>query len=182
VDIKKLLNYSVLFAPISILFGIIFIFIVIRLGILVAGKRYASTLCLLACIYIILELEQDDILSIDRLKNRLLHRIDFLARYIPLIGLNLSGSDPSVRIWTLQYFRIVQKYVQQLERLVIAPKSDTLQVLRKDFYTMAGILLHGNYDEIDWVSVTSNIQDKPQTPWQRIGSIIQGFISIRHYW
>jgi len=177
VDIKKLFNFSVLFAPISTFFGLIFIFIVIRLGILIVGRRYASTLCLLACIYITLELEQDDILSIDRIKNRLLHRIDFLARYIPLIGLNLSGSDPSVRTWTLQYFRTVQKYIHQLERLVIAPKSDTLQVLRKDFYTMAGILLHGNYDEIDWATATSHIEEKPQTTGQRIGSLIQGFVS-----
>jgi hypothetical protein len=104
--------------------------------------------------------------------------LDFLARYIPLVGLNLSHSDPEVREWSLQYFRTMQKYVRQLERWVIAPKSDTLQRLRKDFYTMAGILLHGNYDEIDWATVTSNIQDKPQTTWQRIGSTIQGFISI----
>jgi hypothetical protein len=178
VNTPRLVNFSLLFSPISILLGTIFIFIVIRLGILVAGKIYASTLCLLACLYIIFELEQDDILSIDRIKNRLLNRIDFLARYIPLVGLNLSHSDPSVREWTLQYFRTMQKYVRQLERWVIAPKSDTLQVLRKDFYAMAGILLHGNYDEIDWVTETSNIQDKTQTSGQRIGSIIQGFIGI----
>jgi len=178
VNILELVKNSLLFAPISIVFGLIFLFIVIRLGILVAGKRYASTLCLLACLYIVFELEQEDILSIDRIKNRLLNRIDFLARYIPLIGLNLSPSDPSIREWTLQYFRTMQKYVRQLERWVIAPKSDTLQVLRKDFYKMAEILLHGNYDEIDWVTVTSDIQDKPQTRIQRIGSTIQGFISI----
>ena len=169
---------SIIYSPIFILFGLIFIFIVIRLGILIAGKRYASTLCLLVCIYIVFELEQDDILSIDRIKIRLLNRIDFLAKYIPLVGLNISHSEPSVREWALQYFKTMQKYVRQLERTVIAPKSDTLQSLRKDFYTMAGILLHGNYDEIDWVTLTSSDQDKPKTSRQQIGSIIQGVVGI----
>lgn len=171
----NLVKFSILLAPLSVLLGFIFIFIIIRLGILVAGRVYASTLCLLACIYIILELEQDDILSIDRLKKRLLNRIDFLARYIPLVGTNFSHGDPSVREWTSQYFRTIQNYVHHLERRVIAPKSDTLQELREDFYKMAGVLLYGNYDEIDWKSDT---RDKVQTPAQRIGSIFQGFISI----
>ena len=178
VDIWGLASLSILSAPISIFLGLVFIFIVIRLGILVAGRRYASTLCLLACLYIVFELEQEDILSIDRIKNRLLNRIDFLSRYIPLVGLNLSHSDPSVREWALQYFRTMQKYVRQLERWVIAPKSDTLHILRKDFYTMAGILLYGNYAEIDWSTAASNIQDKPQTAGQRIASTLQGFISV----
>jgi hypothetical protein len=175
---RDLVKISIIYAPFFILFGLVFIFMVIRLGILITGKRYASTLCLLACLYIVFELEQDDVLSIDRIKIRLLNRIDFLAKYIPLVGMNISHSDPSVKEWTLQYFRTMQKYVRQLERQVIAPKKDTLESLRKYFYTMAGILLYGNYAEIDWETLTSNDQDKPKTSGQRIGSMIQGFIGI----
>lgn len=38
-------------------------------------------------------------------------------------------------------------------------------------------MLHGNYDEIDWATATSHIEEKPQTTGQRIGSLIQGFVS-----
>ena len=83
VNPQMLFYVSLLFSPISGLFGLFFLFMVIRLGILVAGKKYASTLCLLASFYIVFELEQDDILSIDRIKNRLLNRSRFSRQVYP---------------------------------------------------------------------------------------------------
>ena len=175
---QEFVRIAIIYAPFFTLFGLIFIFMIIRLGILISSKKYASTLCLLACLYIVLELQQDDILSIDHIKIRLINRVDFLAKYIPLVGMNISYNDPSIREWTLQYFKTMQKYVRQLERWIIAPKSDTLQSLRKDFYTMAGILLYGNYAEMDWATLTSEDQEKQKTSVQRLGSTVQRSIGI----
>jgi len=175
---KEFIRIAIIYSPFFAFFAFIFLFMIIRLGILISGKKYASTLCLLACIYIVLELQQDDILSINRIKIRLINRVDFLAKYIPLVGMNISHNDPSMREWTLQYFKTMQNYVRQLERRIIAPKSDTLQSLRKDFYTMAGILLYGKYAEMDWVALTSEDQVKQKTSVQQLGSTVQRFIGI----
>jgi hypothetical protein len=175
---QEFVRIAIIYSPFFAFFALIFLFMIIRLGILISGKKYASTLCLLACIYIVLELQQDDILSINRIKIRLINRVDFLAKYIPLVGMNISHNDPSMREWTLQYFKTMQKYVRQLELWIIAPKSDTLQSLRKDFYTMAGILLYGNYAQMDWAALTSEDQVKQKTSVQRLGSTVQRFIGI----
>lgn len=162
----------------SILLIYILIFTALRLGSVIADRAFAEALCLAESLYIVFELEQDDVLLMPFKKSRLLGRVDYLAKKVLLMSLNYLSSDTVTKQWSQQHFKKIERYIRERERWIIAPQAKTLQMLRKDFYELAGIFLSGNYREIDWEKSTTPLDRSERPAIQRtIGGLLR-FIGI----
>jgi hypothetical protein len=133
----------------SILFGLLFIIAIfaLRIAVIFVDKHYADTLSAISSIYLLIELEQDDVITDPEKRRELLNRVRILERNIQLIPLCFSSGSSQNDLWVYSYFKKMESYVREREKWVITPNEKTLKTLREDFSTLAEIMISGNYGE-----------------------------------
>lgn len=127
----------------------------IRLFLLLFEKRFIETICINSIFHIILLLRRDDVLSKSDKKKLLLSMIRYLAKRIELFGIAYRSSDSGNSEWAHNHFSQISQYIRERERWAVAPRQDTLQVLRDDFYNLAITLVSGNLGDFAWTETIS---------------------------
>lgn len=148
-----------------------------RISILMLERKFADTLCVMQITYILILLTRDDVLH--KRKADLLHRMNFLANKLILMGMNYTGSDIVNKKWAYDYFRKISRFVRERERLIIAPTEDTLDQLRKDMLYLGNILASGKYGAFDFqVSEVEKDEQKPRSLLERVLAVSIGIGSV----
>ena len=133
----------------SILFVLLIIIAIfaLRIAVIFVDKHYADTLSAISSIYLLIELEQDDVITDPEKRRELLNRVRILERNIQLLPLCFSSGSSQNDLWIYSYFKKIENYVREREKWVVAPTEKTLKTLREDFSTLADIMISGNYGE-----------------------------------
>jgi hypothetical protein len=148
-----------------------------RISILMLERKFADTLCVMQITYILIELTRDDVLQ--KRKADLLHRMNFLANKLILMGMNYAGSDDVNKEWAYDYFRKISRFVRERERSIIAPTEDSLDQLRKDMLYLGNILSSGKYGAFDFqVSEVEKEKQKPRSLLERSLAVSIGVVSV----
>jgi len=133
--------------------GLRIVFVISFIIVLAMTSRFVSkalamyfidSLCVSAILYVMCDLQRDDILTHSDFKIMLLYRIDYLAELT--IGLTSRYAPHSDnKSWVRDLFGQMQLYVRERERWVIAPTDNILIDLKQDFYQLASYYITGNY-------------------------------------
>lgn len=144
---------------------------------LILERKFADSLCIMQIAYILLELSRPDVIR--NRKTDLLKRMNFLANRLILMGMNYPGSDEFNKNWMYQYFCKISRFVRERERLVIAPRENSLDQLRQDFVRLGKMFSSGEYGSFDvQVAEIEKGEHKHTSLLARVTSLIIGIASI----
>lgn len=166
----------VLFSVLAL--GLISLTITFRLSSLLIDRKYSRSICAVQCFYILFELKQKDVLLTTSKKEKLLRRVDYLAKKVLLIGLNYPGNDSATKVWAQNHFRKIEKYIREKEKWIIAPTSETIETLQNDFFDLAKTFLNANFGELALSDDIDTPEIEQQSQFGKIGFAILRFIGI----
>lgn len=121
------------------------------------NKHYADTLVSVGALYFMIELLHKDALALPESRKRLQERLNLLSQNILLLSSQFESGSPQSQQRIYSHFKGMEHYVREHEQLIVAPKADSLDILRKDFYHLLKILVSGRYGEF-------NHEYPPSTP------------------
>lgn len=110
-------------------------------------RRFADSLILPSSLYLVIDLNQHENLSNPDFKRNVLERIRTLRRNILLLSQTFTDTNLSENQEALWHLKNIETFIYEREGWVIAPKKNTLELLRKDFDKLAVILISGQYGE-----------------------------------
>lgn len=131
----------------SILIGIL----ALKIATILVDQHFADTLALLSGIYLLIILEKETSLADPEARRHILARIRTLRRSIVLLSLMYAKEDD---LWSVVHFRQLENFVCERERWVLAPQSQTLDDLRRDFGQFVEMLVMGQFGNFAWDSET----------------------------
>jgi hypothetical protein len=149
---------------------------VIRVGNAALSKRYADSLAAVLGFYFIIDLMYDKALSTSENRRYLQNRLVSLSRYVLLIGTQFESKAPDSDMWIASHFKKMEQYILEHERLIVAPKADSLAVLRQDFYKLMKILISCQYGDFNPEYTPASAPEKKKT--SRLLSGILSFVSL----
>lgn len=161
----------IMFYCIIILFTIIVTRIAVKTASTLIDKNFADTLCAATCVYLVIELNRDDVLAHPKKKKALIARLNDLARNTALLPLCYASKNEINQIWAKEHFTQMEQYIRERERWVIAPSESTLLDLRRDFYNLAIIYITGGFGKFDWTTTFSKLELAQTT---QIRSLVSG--------
>jgi len=138
--------FPVSFNVISIPLGFIAGVLGIRITNLLLDRQFADSLILLSSLYLTHDLQRTDKLSNPEFKRAILERIRILRRNFILLSQTFTNNMSTNQEVVLQ-LKNIEAYIREREGWVIAPKKNTLELLRKDFDKLAMLLISGQYGE-----------------------------------
>ncbi|MFN8398912.1 MAG: hypothetical protein U0X74_02775 [Anaerolineales bacterium] len=134
--------------------NIIFIFIGLLSAIVAAkivgvllNRTFADSLILPSSLFLVIDLYQDGDLSNPEFRRHILERIRILRRNTLLLSQTFTTPSIDNNQEAVSQLRSIETYIREREGWVIAPKKNTLSLLRKDFDKLAVILISGQYGE-----------------------------------
>jgi hypothetical protein len=147
------------------LLGWLYIFFILnwasRATLTFADQYFAEMLCVAQLFHIVILLERDNVLKIPAQKRELLTRINFLANKVILLGYGFIKSPSYSKEWCQQHFKHIETYLRERERWVVAPRENTLERLRHDFYTLTEMFVSGQYGDFEWSAAAEEAAEVP---------------------
>ncbi len=174
------LSTGKIYYPGLITITLIFMWIVIqtskRLLASILNRYYADTLTVVGTLYFMIELLRQDALAMPQNRHLLQNRIHQLGQNILLLPLQFKSESLEEHQWISSHFKSMDRFVREHERLIVAPKADSLDVLRQDFYNLLKILFSGNYGEFKYEYQPSALIEPTKT--NRVAAGVLGFIGF----
>lgn len=135
------------FNLISIITGSFSAMLAAKIVAILLDKFFADSLILPSSLYLIIDLHQHDDLSNPDFRRNILERIRTLRRNIILLSRTFTDTNLGDNQEALWQLKNIELFVREREGWVIAPKRNTLEILRKDFNKLALVLINGHYGE-----------------------------------
>ena len=148
-----------------------------RLFTSIFDRYYADSLVVVGGLYFMIELLRKDAIKLPSSRRRLQNKLDQLAQNILLHSYKFRSRSIEDNQWIYSHIKGMERYVRDHERLIVAPKADSLDVLRQDFYHLLKILISGNYGEFNY-EFQPNPEAQPSVSNRVVGAILgfTGFI------
>lgn len=128
------------------------------------NRPFADSLILPSSLYLVIDLLYDDDLSNPDFRRKILERIRILRRNTLLLSQTFAASSIDNNQEAVAQLRDIEAYIREREGWVIAPKKNTLSLLRKDFDKLAMILISGKYGEFKSSSKKKPKETASQNP------------------
>jgi len=163
----------ILFVSINITaFSIIF-----RVEQTIADKYFADSLAVVACLSLLQELLREDVLNYSSRRQKLTLRLNYLSRTLILLAYRFPSSSAETDQRIYHHFKNMERFVREREYWVVAPRTDTLVALRRDFLDLLRILISGQYGEFQSDSMES--QETIKNPsGNKFTNLLMSFLGI----
>jgi len=172
-------NENILFDLLP-MFLIFFVYIVLVLGIRIAyavlSKSYADSLAAQSAFFFMIEIMHEKALESYESRRSLQGKLVALRRYVLMISSQYKSTVPESDIWISSHFEKMGQYILEHEKLIVAPKADSLDILRRDFYKLVKILIGGQYGDFNAETQPINMPEKSRT--SRVLGAVIGFIGL----
>ena len=140
------------------------------------NQRYADTLATVGALYFMIELLRKDAMQWTPSRRQLQSRLHLLSQHIMTLAAQFRSQSPEEQAWIDLHFKSMERFVLDHERLIAAPKADSLNTLRRDFYQLLKILISGRYGEFKYDFQPPNVP--VQTRGNKVVGTILGFIGF----
>jgi hypothetical protein len=142
----------------------------------VLNQYYGDTNAVVSAIYFTVELLRKSALDSSSNRRHLQKKLDSLAKHLLQLASQFRSESPEDQAWIHSHFKAMERFVREHEHVIVAPKTDSLDVLRQDFYHLMKILIAGNYGEFAYEYQPSTKPEAPKA--NRIVGIILGFVGF----
>jgi hypothetical protein len=143
-------SYSIIRPPLLTFTFLLSLTILSRLTFRIVNRRYAETLCIREALFILTDLNEDDVLLRSDKKDILLRRLHSLATLTLLIATRYRVAHANTRKHVEHHFQEIAEYVREHEPWIHTPIETTLNDLRRDFHQLATMYVLGNYGQFTW--------------------------------
>ncbi|HYR11037.1 MAG TPA: hypothetical protein VEQ60_24870 [Longimicrobium sp.] len=130
--------------------------ITLRLAQVLIDRYFAESLCATHAMYLLVELQHEDVLSRADRRIELVRRFDALARTTRLLALRYGPADPERRLRVQHHFREMAGYIAERRTWAVTPLASTLEDLKRDVRELVRIFTLGTYGEFRWVTETAD--------------------------
>lgn len=154
----------------STIFVVIYIFAVI-LALQIASRLtstfidgyYADTLSFVSCLYLLLEIHQEDALVFPTQRNVSLRRVRALKRNITLLAYQYTGITVTPNQLAQVTFKDMEYFVEEKESQILTPTSKTRITLEKELLSFVKILLTSQYGDFEYSRKRVKTTDIPMS-------------------
>jgi len=137
---------------------IIIYFIILRLvgrvSSTILDRYYADSLAYVACLNLFVQLTKENTLILTKERQRLLHRIRGLRRYLILLSYQYPTNELGIENWARSQFRKMEAFTREKESQIIAPQVDTQSKMSGELYGLLNILLTAQYGEFKYDGIS----------------------------
>ena len=152
-----------IFAPILFQAAMLFVQgLIIRLVDFIVNRYYADTMSIKTLMELLFELQSLKGLAYSNKRRQLQARISYLAELTLLLAARYSSKSQFVQGSTTRHFKMMELFIRERERMLIAPTDTTRADLLKDFYELAPVYLYGYYGKF-------TLPDPATTPEEQQG-------------
>jgi hypothetical protein len=138
----------------------------IRIAGLLLDRYFAEALCATHALYLLTDLQREDVLARSDRRRDLVDRFDGLARAAQLLALRYTSSDPGTRIRVQRHFREMASYVGERRMWAVTPVDTTLDDLKRDMRELTRIFITGSYGKHGWAPEPAAEPPAPLARWK----------------
>lgn len=142
----------------------------------VLNRYYGNTLVVVSAIFFMVDLLRKEALTSFSNRRHLQSQLHALGQYALQLAYQFKSESPEDQLWIYSHFKGLERYVREHERLIVAPKPDSLEILRRDFYLLMKILITGNYGEFAYDYQSASESATPKS--NRTLRVILGFVGF----
>ena len=133
-----------------------------RITSIILDKQYADTLSFIAGLNLFVQLAQEGSLHNRETKFVILRRVRGVRSFIKLLSYQHIDKNDETNDWIRAYFAKMERFVEDIERQIVAPTVKTREKLLEVLYPFLNILLNEMYGEFKYQDNTDLINSKPE--------------------
>jgi len=176
-DTAILVNFLSIILILALLNGLALFTTANRVAISIVSRRYSDTVTLAATLSSLIDMLRVDALGTFSNRRNLQSKLNFLSRRILMLAYQYKSESLEDQQWIYSHFKGMERYIRDHEHLIVAPKADSLEILRRDFYHLLKILISGEYGEFKY-EYAQPPDASAQTTAGKVGKAISGFVGI----